>query len=91
MNDNELDGYYQDRDSRLNTILAADSELWIKITRSKDDFAKSLAEGDVWSMEKFSRWLIDNYGIKLSFSDGVIDLKVEIIDEHKLTIFLLKY
>lgn len=86
---NNLDDYYRDTDSRINTIIGDNSELWSKISRAGKQFQNE--SGSAYSIEKFSRWLSDNYGIRLAYGSEMISMEAEIVDEQKLTIFLLKY
>ena len=85
----ELDGYYQDRNSRLNTVIGNDSQIWRKIVAARDDYHSQY--GTQSSPEYFNLWLINEWGIELKFEAGMVSLNSQIVDEQKYILFLLKY
>ena len=84
------DEYYANRDARLNTVMADDSQArmlksaWEQWNQA--DLLPSKSEQD-----KFRSWLLDTYGVRLTRNHLGYQLPFEIIDEKKYLLFTLKF
>ena len=86
------DEYYANRDARLNTVMADDSQA--KMLKSAweqwsgRDNAVSRGEA---AIEEFRSWLLATYGVRLSRNHLGYQLPFEVIDEKKYLMFTLKF
>jgi hypothetical protein len=83
------DEYYQNRNSRLNTVIGNESELWTKIISARDEYERE--HGQQHTQEYFHLWLVNTYGIELRFQEGMVSLNARIVDEGKYMLFLLRW
>jgi hypothetical protein len=84
------DEYYANRDARLNTVMADDSQArmlksaWEQWNQA--DLLPSKSEQD-----KFRSWLLETYGVRLTRNHLGYQLPLEIMDEKKYLLFTLKF
>ena len=83
------DEYYQNRNSRLNTIIGDESEVWTRIISARDEYEQQ--HGRQHTQEYFNLWLLTTWGIELKFEEGMVSLNAKIVDEQKYMLFLLRY
>jgi len=80
---------YSTAEQRLDTVLG-DADFWWKMQQCRKLEGAEHCTTDVATMI----WFRDTYGIQLLPSDDTIigfQRQVDIVDEHKYTVFLLKY
>jgi len=81
---------YKDHNQRLDTVLG-DYRFWSMMSRCRKTEGAAACETTAGMFEFFR----DTYGIQLKFSDadyiGNISREVDIVDEQKYMVFLLKY
>ena len=81
---------YKDHNQRLDTVLG-DFRFWSMMTRCRKTEGATACETNAGMFEFFR----DTYGIQLKFSDsdyiGDLSREVDIVDEQKYILFLLKY
>lgn len=91
-NEQARDEYYSTKSARLNTIIGDNSEVWDKIAVCHGDWINDNLEVlKEERQEQFKTWLLKKYGILIKYSDGMVNLNIDIVDESLFTIFLLKY
>lgn len=83
---NGADNLYSNHEQRLNTVVGDSAAIWAKIGLANQEYQS----GNINQCD-FASWLQATYGIKINYSDGVVNLEYEIVDEAKLLIFLLRY
>lgn len=84
---NDHGNLYSNHEQRLNTIVGENGQIWAKISAANREYQSS----DTITYGDFASWLQSVYGIKISYSGGVVNLEYEVVDEAKMLIFLLKY
>ena len=82
---------YKDHNQRLDTVLG-DYRFWSMMSRCRKTEGAEACETNAGMVEFFR----DTYGIQLKFSDSDeiglnISREVDIVDEQKYMVFLLKY
>jgi len=81
---------YKDHNQRLDTVLG-DYRFWSMMTRCRKTEGATACETNAGMFEFFR----DTYGIQLKFVDSGyiknISREVDIVDEQKYMVFLLKY
>jgi hypothetical protein len=89
---NDHGNLYSDHGQRLNTILGASlgdhGWLWPKIRVAKMDY---ISETNIHNNSDFFDSIEQDYGIKVHRSEYGLNLKLDIVDEAKLLLFLLRY
>jgi hypothetical protein len=91
-NNNHL---YSNLETRLDTILGNVNDdrikkydFWKALKKANDDYLSI----DIYGDGTFSEFVLYNYGIQLHFnSDGQIIANVDVVDEQKHLLFVLKY
>lgn len=88
--DNEQ--YYIDNSSRLNTVIGGNrAKHWLMI-RECHDTEFYINDSSTTSWDLFIVYMKNKYGIQLEHADdGMISSDIQIVDEKKYTLFLLKY
>lgn len=89
MLDKPRDEYYQNTASRINTVAGDETLVWEKIFLARTEYTEQ--HGHSNAQQHFNTYLRDTYGIELKFKEGMVSLDVDIIDEEKYTIFLLRF
>ena len=89
--DTTSDEFYSTQESRLNTILGDESKIWEKIGAARRQHAAEHGLNTSHTNDVFNLWLLDTHGIKLSYTDGMINLELVIENEQKYLLFLLRY
>jgi len=84
---NDHGNLYSNHQQRLNTIVGENGQIWAKISIANKEYQSS----DAATHSDFATWLQSVYGIKIGYSDGVVNLEYTVVDEAKMLIFLLKY
>jgi hypothetical protein len=84
---NEHGNLYSNHQQRLNTIVGESGQIWAKIGVANREYQSS----NTATHSDFATWLQSVYGIKIGYSDGVVNLKYEVVDEAKMLVFLLRY
>lgn len=95
-NNNHL---YNDRESRLNTIIGQVTaisvnkyEHWRTLEKAKTEFDNArIAQGLKFDVDAYYDWLEQNYGIRLEKIEGMIGPEFSIVDEQKYLIYKLKF
>jgi len=85
------DEFYSTQEARLNTVIGSESKIWEKISSARKHHSAEWSLNTSHTNDTFNLWLLDTYGIKLGYTDGMINLQFDIIDEQKYLLFLLKY
>lgn len=95
---NDHGNLYSNHQQRLNTILGASlgdhGWLWPKIRIAKADYlARHSKEHTSESSidQNFFDYLKLEYGIRIDHTDSGLSLEINIVDDEKLLIFLLRY
>jgi len=92
------DEYYANRDARLNTVMADDSQArmlknaWEQWNPENSflDYPENRPPSKI-EQDKFKNWLLDTYGVRLTRNHLGYQLPFEIIDEKKYLLFTLKF
>lgn len=83
---------YGDMTARLDTIgsfNAGQIQGWRCIQQANSDWKLTVRETD--NIEEFIKWLIETWGIKLTYVTGSYAADFDIVNPDKYTMFLLKY
>jgi hypothetical protein len=78
---------YSTPEARLDTVLG-DADFWVRMQRcrlSEEGVKNCKTDADTWA------WFRDTYGIELLISDSGYSREVNIVDEQKYMMFLLKW
>jgi hypothetical protein len=83
---------YGNNTARLDTIVGGDQSHLRQLISAREEFTR-LHEFKVYiPWEKFYEWLIEEYGIRMTMSEGgMVNLEYEVVDETKYLIFTLKH
>ena len=73
---------YANTQARINTMVGESSETWAMIKKSQSDWT---------TLIRFPVWLENVHGIKITETDSGLSTEIEIVDEKKYVLFLLKY
>ena len=87
--DQAEDSYYANSEARMDTILGAEAQHYIRLRRVKAEWDNRWKSGI--HDASFPQYLTETYGIKMRMEDVGIGLTYEIVDEQKHTLFLLKF
>lgn len=84
------DEYYANRDARLNTVMADDSQA--KMLKSAwEQWNQENRPPSKIEQDKFRSWLLETYGVRLTRNHLGYQLPFEIMDEKKYLLFTLKF
>lgn len=86
----ELKDLYNDRDSRLNTVVAPDKYRYWRMLREIKAEHERL---DIDDKPTFEQYTLDTYGIQM-FNDqesGYISANMQVVDEQKYLLAVLKF
>lgn len=89
-NQNQYTDLYANTQARINTVLGESSETWALIKKSQQDWTNMIWNSDVEYI-RFPAWLERYHGIKITENDSGLSTEIEIVDEKKYVLFLLKY
>lgn len=84
------DEYYANRDARLNTVMADDSQARM-LKSAWEQWNPENRPPSKIEQDKFRSWLLDTYGVRLTRNHLGYQLPFEIIDEKKYLLFTLKF
>lgn len=83
------DEYYATPEARIDTILGENQDLYKRLMKAKTEWDQRWKSG-VHDMS-FPAYLEAVYGIKMTIQPEGVDLRYQILDEQKHTMFLLKF
>jgi hypothetical protein len=81
---------YANTQARINTMVGESSETWALIKKSQPDWT-TLMQNSRTRYIRFPVWLENVHGIKITETDSGLSTEIEIVDEKKYVLFLLKY
>ena len=81
---------YANTQARINTVVGESSETWALIKKSQSDWV-TLQWNSHPGYTRFPVWLESVHGIKITETDSGLSTEIEIVDEKKYVLFLLKY
>ena len=81
---------YANTQARINTVVGDSSETWALIKESQQDWTNMIWNSDTEYI-RFPTWLERVHGIKITEIDSGLSTEIEIVDEKKYVLFLLKY
>jgi hypothetical protein len=83
---------YGNNTARLDTIVGGDQTHLRQLISAREEFSSSYQSKDYIPWEKFYEWLVTEYGIRMTMSEGgMVNLEYEVVDETKYIIFTLKH
>lgn len=83
---------YGNNTSRLDTIVGGDQTHLRQLISAREEFSSFYESKDYIQWENFYKWLITEYGIRMTMSEGgMVNLEYEVVDEVKYIIFTLKH
>lgn len=84
------DEYYANRDARLNTVMADDSQARM-LKSAWEQWNPENRPPSKIEQDKFRSWLLETYGVRLTRNHLGYQLPFEIMDEKKYLLFTLKF
>jgi hypothetical protein len=87
--DQTRDEYYATPEARIDTILGANQDVYKRLMKVKTEWDQRWKSGT--KDMSFPEYLRDVYGIQMTIQPEGVDLRYQILDEHKHTVFLLKF
>jgi hypothetical protein len=87
--DQVKDEYYATFEARIDTILGENQDIYRRLMKVKQEWDQRWKSG-VHDMS-FPRYLREVYGIEMTIQPEGVDLRYRVLDEHKHTLFLLKF
>jgi hypothetical protein len=83
------DEYYATSEARIDTILGDNQDIYRRLMKAKAEWDQR------WKSRtkdmSFPEYLREVYGIEMTIQPEGVDLRYKILDEHKHTLFLLKF
>ena len=87
--DQAQDEYYATPEARIDTILGENQDIYRRLMKAKQEWDQRWKSG-VHDMS-FPEYLREVYGIEMTMQPEGVDLRYQILDEQKHTLFLLKF
>jgi hypothetical protein len=87
--DQARDEYYDTPAARIDTIVGSGSEYYLRLRAVKQEWDQLWKSGN--HEFSFPGYLREIYGIEMTIQPEGIDLRYQILDEKKHTLFLLKF
>ena len=87
--DQARDEYYATPAARIDTLIGSGSEYYLRLRAVKAEWDQVWKSGN--HEFSFPGYLREIYGIEMTIQPEGIDLRYQILDEKKHTLFLLKF
>lgn len=83
------DEYYATPEARIDTILGDNQDVYRRLMKSKTEWDQRWKSGE--KDMSFPEYLREVYGIQMTIQPEGVDLRYQVLDEQKHTMFLLKF